>query len=989
MKDIDLKDVGATEIVIKEQSFYTSTVEFTIPILQSADQPLVKGEEVRVWLDGHVVLIGPVTTCDPALDAAGDQAWSVVVSDRWHWLETCSYITELRKYGETSGSGLLVPMAIPGGRFVMVDPGVYAPKPNGEGTEEEPLTPTIAIGAAFSDIVANSAHLRSRLVLDFEHEQEMIPFETSLSYLAELMRAVQQWRPGLTTRFDYADPDDPALIITDRGEVVSLDAEVDDLRVVNLVSRPDLVPPAVGVIGVAATGNQSIAYTMASYPPDATDRFKDPGALLLSVSLPAGTKTAPSRGALPNMLIGMTPEEAAELLGIPVIKTTAETATSVLPHVGTMIKDNAARVILRGDKFPTEPEDWAKWWYDKSPQLFGGLPLSRIKTTRPPTKGPTTPDAIYSGHVTEDLEYEWKSGMYNGVGKGVRWTALKIEQEVYVDDPPNEIKSRFPFHVGDKNTYMGKVACYVHALGHSYKSYALDPDGTELPDEGMMEPDPAPEEDTGSGDDPRPEPGTEEAIPRYDEVVRQVWEARQHLEYEGTIDVYRCRHAIRPGCKVRVLHADQGVWETMDATVQTVTVEPETGDVSVEVGPASHIALQTAAERARAMSGRVNRAKSATEELANELNVQYGRPGDASETPGTSDTPGTGEGSNTVTYPPRQRPTAPEVGPCFRLMDVMSGQVDLVAEFSVRAIWDQEGKAVVGSEWYGGMVYGPRDTKEVGQQNAWNKGGPALGKLYCNIEVDKEGKITSAEVSSSPVAADEGKIYAPGKLGIDGGEAWRPSAEGWEGTPAKVAILIATVQKDGVIHHKLGSICVPVMPWYVMMQIQDINGEEKEQNPADELAGSQTPPVSLIGKQDDDHKYVKMRQLQAGRGIKLRLGDSGKDGYGTIKVIGEKYKFVDHDYDPSATPSTEPEQPSTGGPVGNPDHPGISILSKKVDTEYDGSDTKVKEVYFRKIKVGQNATIPGADGQPYVLQIRVEDDTLIFDFPVGTQAPGV
>ena len=290
MKDIDLKDVGATEIVIKEQSFYTSTVEFKLPIFDRADQPFEKNSEVRIWMDGKVILIGPVTTCDPALDASGEQAWSVVVSDRWYWLECCSYITELRRYGETSGSGVLVPMAIPGGRYVLVDPGVYAPKPLGEGAEEEPLTPTIAIGAAFSDIVANSVHLRSRLVLDFEHEQEMRPFETSLSYLAELMRAVQQWRPGLTTRFDYTDPDDPALIITDRGEVVSLDAEVDDLRVVALTSRPDLVPPAVGVIGVAATGNQQMAYTMAMWPEGAEDRFRDPYAILLSVSLPAGTQ---------------------------------------------------------------------------------------------------------------------------------------------------------------------------------------------------------------------------------------------------------------------------------------------------------------------------------------------------------------------------------------------------------------------------------------------------------------------------------------------------------------------------------------------------------------------------------------------------------------------------------------------------------------------------------------------------------------------------
>lgn len=849
MNDIDLKNVGATEIKLREQSFYTSTVEFTIPILQSADQPLLKGEEVRVWLDGHVVLIGPVTTCDPALDASGEQAWNVVVSDRWYWLECCSYITELRKYGETTGSKLLVPMAIPGGRYVMVDPGVYAPKPQGESAVEEPLTPTIAIGAAFSDIVANSVHLRSRLVLDFDHEQEMIPFETSLSYLAELMRAVQQWRPGLTTRFDYSDPDDPALVITDRGEVVSLDAEVDDLRVVNLVSRPDLVPPAVGVIGVAATGNQSIAYTMASYPPDATDRFKDPGALLLSVSLPAGTETAPSRGALPNMLIGMTPEEAAELLGIPVIKSSADQINNTLPKVANMLEYNSARMVLRGKEFPTKAEDWAAWWKEKAPQLFDG---HDIVTRRSPTKTTTTPDAIYSNHVAENLEYEWVSGQYNGVGKGIKWTALKIEQEIYIDNPPDHLKSRFPLHVGSGNTYMGKVACYIHAVGRSYQSYALDAEGTALPDEGVAEPDPAPEEDPGSGDDPREEPGAEEAIPRYDDVVREVWEAHQHLEYEGGVEVYRCRHALRPGNRINLLHATQDVWATMEATVQVVTTDPETGDVSIEVGPASHISLQTAAERARAMSGRVSKAKSSTDELVNTLNEQYTKPGDSSETPGPDPDPG---GSTTITYPPRQRPTAPEVGPCFRLLDVSSGRVDIVAEFSVRAVWSDDGKDITGCEWYGGRVYGPRDSVDVGVQNQWNASTVTNGALYCNIAIDAEGKVSSAKVEASPAGEAEGKIWADGFKGYSGDE-YRPSGDGWDGESMKVSVKIADVSKNGVVHHRLGSISVPIAPKYVLYEVKDY---------LDDSAA--TDDVSLIEEHKD--RYSLMKRLKPGKWVKF------------------------------------------------------------------------------------------------------------------------
>lgn len=939
MQDIDLEDVCATEIVIREQSFYPSTVEFKVPVRHNLDAPYAKYGELRVWHHGHVVLIGPVTSCDPSLDAAGDEAWTVVVSDRWYWLETCTYVTELRKAGEAGGSKLLVPMCVPGGRYVMVDPGHYAPNP--DASSDDPVTPTIAMGAAFSDIIANSNHLHSRLVLDFAHEQEMISFETSLSYLAELMRAVQQWRPGLTTYFDYSSPDDPALVITDKGEVVSLDAATDEIGSINLASRPDLIPPAVGVIGLSAQGNRSIAYTMAAWPPDAADQFKAPGALLLSVSLPAGTETDaahPSRGAFPNALINMTPEEARELLGIPEVMTPAETATDVLPRVANMLKYNAAREVLRGKKFPDKAEDWADWWMQKAPQLFGG---KQIKTTRPPKKEPTTPDAIYSNHVSENLDYEWVSGQYNGVGKGVKWTALKIEQEIYINDPPDELKSRFPTYVGN-NTYMGKVACYVHALGHAYKSYALDPDGTELPDEGIEEAPIEPEEE--SSGDPRPEPGATEAIPRYDDVVREVWEARQKLEYEGTVKVYRCRHAIRPGCKVNLMHAGRLEWEGMQATVQTVETDPETGDVSLELGPASHISLQTAAERARAMSGRVNRAVSNTDDLVNTLNVQYTKPDDT-EAPGPDPDPG--GSSTTITYPPRQRPTAPEVGPCFRLLDGTSGRVDIAAEFSVRAKWDEAGDEITGCEWYGGKVYGPRGSIDVGVQNEWNASIVTNGSLYCNIEVDAEGNISSAKVDSTPAGDAEGKIWAGGFKGYSG-EEYRPSGDGWDGEAMKVSVKIADVRKSGVVHHRLGSISVPVAPKYVLFECRDY---VEEDSPASD-------DVSLIA--DKTERYALLKRLMPGKEIKFGGISEADPPKGFLKINARQVKV-----------ETVPQE------AGSTVAPGTSLFDQEAMTKQQEKDEANWErtLMLRSIRAMESADYDRYDGgEPNGTRCRVVID---------------
>lgn len=922
MIDVDLDNLPSSNIRTNFQSFAASTVSFNLPY-GSGEAPYEKLSECRVKRHGKVVLAGPVTECEESRDAAGDRVWSVEISDRWHWLETCSYVTELTRYNKPS-SRAYVPMCVPGGRYVMVDPGVYKPK---EDKSDTALTPTIAIGAAFTDIIDNSKHLNCKLKLDFDHEQEMIPFEASLSYLADLMRAVQQWRPGLTSKFDYTDPDNPQLIITDKGDVITLDAKRDNLTTIALKPRPDLIPPVVGVLGLATTGSQNISYTMAVYPPDSESKFKDPGALLLSVSLPSGTQTsesAPSRGALPNELINMTPEEAQKLLGIPVVKTPAETATDVLPSVSNMLKYNSARATLRGKKFPDKAEDWAAWWMQKAPQLFGG---KQIKTTRPPKKEPTTPDAIYSNHVSENLDYEWVSGQYNGVGKGVKWTALKIEQEIYINDPPDELKSRFPTYVGANNTYMGKVACYVHALGHANKSYALDPDGTELPDEGIEEAPIEPEEDPGSGD-PVPEPSIDEAMPQYDQVAEAVWKASQKLEFEGTISVIGKAMPVRPGDRINIVN-DRPEYVGMETTVQSVTVDEYAGTMTLAVGPASHLSLQTAAERARIMSDNANKALSKTDELTTSLNHKVASEGET-EAPGPDPEPG--GSSTTITYPPRQRPQAAEVGPCFRMIEASAGKVDIVAEFSVRGVWSDDGSELQSVQWYGGKVYGPKDVFQVGKQNEWNDLYVTSGDIYCNVKIDKEGKIKEAKIETTEGATSEGKIFAVGKKGKSGDE-YTPSGSGWEGEDATMSFQIATVEKDAIVHNHLGSISVPIKPMYVLFECKDF----LEGTPVSE-------EVSLIEEQKD--RYTLLKRLMPGKEIKFGGISEADPPRGFLKINAREVKV-------KSVPKLD----------GSDVEPGLDLFdSKEMDNVDKDKANWERTFFFNTIRAMEKADYDRYDG---------------------------
>ncbi len=933
MIDVDLDKLPASNIQTTRPSFASATVSFSLPY--NSRSPYQKLTECRVWLHGEIVLIGPVTECEESRDADGERVWNIEISDRWYWLETCSYVTELTRYGKPS-SKAYVPMCVPGGRYVMVDPGVYKPK---EDKSDTTLTPTIAIGAAITDIIDNSKHLNCKLKLDFDHEQEMIPFEASLSYLADLMRAVQQWRPGLTTFFDYADPDKPVLVITDKGDVITLDAKRDNLTTIALKPRPDLIPPAVGVLGLATTGSQNISYTMAVYPPDSESKFKDPGALLLSVSLPSGTQTsesAPSRGALTNELINMTPEEAAELLGIPVVKS-ADVQNDVLPKVSNMLTYNAARAILRGEKFPETLEEWANWWKKKAPQLFENC---EIQARKQPVKKPTTPDAIYSNHVTTDLPYEWTSGQYNGVGKGVKWTALRIDQEIYIKNPPDRLKGRFPTHVGG-GVYMGKFSCYVHAVGRKYQAYALDEDGTELPGEGIPEPDPEPEEDPGSGGDPRPEPTIDEAIPQYDQVVEAVWKASQKLEFEGTISVIGKVMSVRPGDKINIVN-DRPEYAGMETTVQSVTVDEYAGTMTLSVGPASHLSLQTAAERARIMSDNANKALSKTDELTTSLNLKVVSEGET-EAPGPTETPGTG-GSSIINYPPRQRPQAAEVGPCFRMIEASAGKVDIVAEFSVRGVWSDDGETLKSVQWYGGNVYGPKDSLSVGKQGEWNDLAITSGNIYCNITIDKEGKVTSAKVENSEGTAYEGKIWSVGKKGKSGDD-YTPSGSGWDGEDATVSILIASVAKDNIVHHHLGSISVPVMPKYVLFECKDY---VEEDSPASD-------DVSLIADKND--RYTLLKRLMPGKEVKFGGISEADPPKGFLKINAREVKMEDVPQEKGSTIT-----------------PGTSLIDKDKVNEKDDVNWE-RTFYFRSIKAMEHEDYERYDGgEPNGTRCRVVID---------------
>ncbi len=841
--DITRPETVGVDVTLTYQSFYTSTLDFNTPCAGMQETPpYVEGEEYRVIRDGQTVLVGPVTSCERQMDAtSASYYWAVTISDRWHWLESCMYVSDNALHG------IAAPTSIIKGRA----------KDGSEDIDTSQETPTMAMTDALQLVLANNVRLQSTWRIEVADGAQIIPFEADVSKHGDLLRAIQKWRPGLTSRWDYADPEHPVLVISDHGEVVTLDRS-DLIQDVTLRPRPDLIPPAVAILGTSRTGDGSMAYTQSVWPEGRTDLLKQPYAMMVTVDLPEGTKvTIPEDD--PNLGTSDTTQSGDDATGQIV-----DNNRELVAYLETWAKYNTARMIVRGNQLPdpTNKDAWIAWWRDHVPQLEGlTITIEELVTE----EAIDSQASDIGGYVKAQHPYEFVSGQHNG-NTALHWSEVQVKQViVHKGKPADKIASMFPQARSDGN-YQGEFCGKFYTIDRHYYSYALDSDSTPLGTEPGMDNDPIPDVPSSTGD--ARETPKETAEPCYDGLAKAAWEAAQKLEYEGTVGVVRGR-LLMPGMRLNIT-GSVAEYASMETTIQTVRLDAASGKVTLTVGPPEHLGIQSLVERARSLC---RQAKEASP-IANEINLMVKQDSESSETPAPG--PG-GTVSNGLYYPPRKRPDAPMLSPKFEL-SISAGSVSWEGGFAIRNVYNNKG-GVDKLQYHKGTVLGPKNEMAVGAAE-WNDLGATSGEIYCNVEIDKQGKITSASVSFNKGTFTQPKPFSEGIKGKSGTK-YTPSETPFDGEGGSFSVHLASVKNNNISMHHLGVISIPIMPEYVLFEIKDFV--------EDSSAGDD---VSLIEERKD--RYALLKRLTPGQWVKFgKVGSQADPPRGFLKINAKQVKVVD------------------------------------------------------------------------------------------------
>lgn len=777
--DIDAPTALISEATLTYKSFGTGELQFSRPCASLDEpQPFAVGDEYVVTRGGQTLIAGPVTQCERRLSGSGFY-WSVVISDFWWYLETCLYIS----YSQDKGT--VAPAAH-----------VYVQAGAGEATRA-----TMSLGDAINQILSNNTRFGSiDWTLEVDEAAAIIPFTADLTKHADLLRACQKWRPTLASYWDYSTPDAPRLVITDAGDVVTID-RADLLTDVVLRPRPDLIPPAVGILGTGTSTANAKVYTMSVWPEGGDDLLKEPYALTMAVNLPSGTQTKSG-------------DETTDNANQAAVDAAAHTSAAFAP-----------RMVVRGKAFP--PDDMIAWWQSHIP-LLKDVERDRLMAGSAAQTTAIDSDAKdVGGYTGTVLSHEFVSGQHNGTDR-LKWSEVQVTQTVYYDGtPPPAIAGYFPTRVDEGGYYKGEFTAKFYMIDRHYYSYAIDANSTPLGGEG--EPDPEPE--------PYDPPAAEESEQSlYDDIVKAVWESSQRLEYEGSITLV-AGPDVRTGMRLN-LTGTAPEYADMQTTVQTVSIDLATGLRTIDVGPAEHLSIQTMIERARALQAQSSGGEVAEEDEA--INAP--------------------SGSNSAQMPDDQRPDAPVLSPKWEFA-MGAGLAEPIAEFSVRSVVD-ESTGNVSYQYQQGTVIGPTNQIKVGAPG-WNSLAITSGPIYCNITLDRNGSITAATLSSTDnTSAARPKVYAYGRKGISGAE-YRPGQGApFNPTGGTYCVQIAEITNQVVTMHHLGVITLPLLPQYVIYQLDDYTA-----NPAADKTGADASAQSLIATNDDTHAYL--RKLSAGEGIKF------------------------------------------------------------------------------------------------------------------------
>lgn len=502
--------------------------------------PYIYMDPVRVVLDGATILEGTIRKC--ALEQSGN-AW------RWS-IEACDILQPLEAALCFNPSGKLS--------------GGLSPYVSGGGGDGVDVPRKIKIAGTVQWMLEDARKyglLPADVGIDVTVSPTAWMWDTALGcdMYAGVLRKLLGGRPGMVCWVDYSGAS-PVIRVAD-GEalpVATLDRVRDRLSAINLFSRPDLVPPAVGVVLTA--GRQ--AYQSQVWPRGAD--LHQEGCVTIQVALPGGATS-----------------------------TGDEPPTSSEDPVWDFTKPV---VEVRGVKLPAGTDEASKkWWYSKVSQLSSvpGLQLGSIKKSI--MAGVEGTDMGNYSTSSSAQAYEHVSGQLSEVCKTIKWCYVELKQYMYTDKrPPKGCEMLFPHtrQVEGKTRWYNWLRWQGRTINKRRMRYRASKTGETGGDGGSDPP-------ISGGGTP---PSSVQEWPDYTSILRGYYEITRTVPWEGSVNSLR---ALSPANLVGRRLAITGArheYREMATAVQGVSVDLAGESTSINTGVPAHLSLQDMMDRIQQMA---------------------------------------------------------------------------------------------------------------------------------------------------------------------------------------------------------------------------------------------------------------------------------------------------------------------------------------------------------------------------------------------------
>lgn len=542
MNIIELTNQALEGVSYEWRNFTPARVTWSLPVKHKEEvAPYAYKEEVRLMWKGQVVLIGSIRRCN--LEMSGNA---------WRWVvEACDILQPLEgalcfnPTGSLSGSiGRQITMG-------SISDGDRARKVN---------------VARILRWVLNSAQecgLLPGVTVEVNVDESAWMWDTSLGcdVYAGVLRKVLGARPGMVCWVDYADAEHPVVRVADGALLPSalLDRVRHRLSSVRFSPRPDLVPPAVGVVITA--GNRVIGTQV--YPPGSDLRQE-------------GCVTTQVAAAVSSQGGGGSGEAASE----------------------SPVWDFTKPVVeVRGEKLPTGTgETDLKWWINQIPDLAKVRGVRLGRQTRSTVQDVEGSDLTNYSTDESAQRFRLVSGQLSERCKTIKWSYIELRQVVYTDTkPPKGVEMVFnqqPVSRNGKLRYWGWVKWRGRTINTNRRKYRANKTGDSGADGGGD----VPASGGGGGT-----PNTTDAAD-YSSVLRDYYELTRAMPWEGDVTALVAlspQDLVGKSLGITGLRED---YRSMATIVQEVTVDLFAGTTSISTGVPAHLSLQDMLDRAKKLA---------------------------------------------------------------------------------------------------------------------------------------------------------------------------------------------------------------------------------------------------------------------------------------------------------------------------------------------------------------------------------------------------